>query len=128
MMPEDSPQQGGTGQQSGAGKPAAPDGHGSLASLRNIGKAALADFAVLEIQTIGQLAGQDADHLYLTLCQKTRQRHDPACMMSLPRPFIRPAREKPETGGALRHSAKHASRTAAFRFIAPVYNAGSPDF
>lgn len=77
MMPEDSPQQGGTGQQREAGKPAAPDGHGGLASLRNIGKAALADFAVLEIQTIGQLARQDADHLYLTLCQKTRQRHDP---------------------------------------------------
>lgn len=58
-------------------QPALSGEAGPLASLRNIGTAALADFAVLGIQTVPQLARQEADTLYLTLCQKTRQRHDP---------------------------------------------------
>lgn len=62
MMPED------TGTQKGTR---------CLADLRNIGKAALADFAVLGIETVPQLAEQEPDTLYLALCQKTRQRHDP---------------------------------------------------
>lgn len=62
MMPEDTTTQKGTR---------------CLTNLRNIGKAALADFAVLGIQTLPQLAEQEPDTLYLALCQKTRQRHDP---------------------------------------------------
>lgn len=49
----------------------------SLASLRNVGKATLADFAVLGIATVGELATKDADTLYLDLCRITRSRHDP---------------------------------------------------
>jgi hypothetical protein len=49
----------------------------SLARLRNVGKAALADFEILGISTISQLAAQDADALYVRLCETTRQRHDP---------------------------------------------------
>ncbi len=49
----------------------------SLTLLRNVGKAALADFKLLGITTIGQLAKADADKLYVQLCEATRQRHDP---------------------------------------------------
>ena len=49
----------------------------SLARLRNIGKAALADFKLLGVATVGQLATQDADALYVQLCEITGQRHDP---------------------------------------------------
>jgi nucleotidyltransferase/DNA polymerase involved in DNA repair len=48
-----------------------------LARLKNVGKAALADFKILGISTISQLAAQDADALYARLCETTRQRHDP---------------------------------------------------
>ena len=50
---------------------------GLLAGLRNIGKAALADFDALGIETVAELATQDADALYVRLCEITRQRHDP---------------------------------------------------
>lgn len=56
------------------GKNAAPKG---LAALRNIGKAMLADFRILGIDSVGQLAEQDADDLYVRLCVLTGQRHDP---------------------------------------------------
>ena len=49
----------------------------ALARLRNVGKAALADFKLLGITTVSQLAAQTADTLYVQLCQSTRQRHDP---------------------------------------------------
>ena len=49
----------------------------SLARLRNVGKAALADLKLLGIATVGQLAEADADTLYVQLCETTRQRHDP---------------------------------------------------
>ncbi|MDE2115074.1 MAG: hypothetical protein KGJ29_09455 [Hyphomicrobiales bacterium] len=49
----------------------------SLARLRNVGKAALADFELLGITTVSQLATKDADTLYVQLCETTRQRHDP---------------------------------------------------
>ena len=49
----------------------------SLARLRNVGKAALADFELLGITTVSQLAKTDADTLYVQLCETTRQRHDP---------------------------------------------------
>jgi hypothetical protein len=49
----------------------------SLARLRNVGKAALADFKLLGIGTVSQLAISDADALYVQLCETTGQRHDP---------------------------------------------------
>ena len=48
-----------------------------LSDLRNIGKAMLADFALLGITSIQQLAKQDADELYTRLCIMTAARHDP---------------------------------------------------
>jgi nucleotidyltransferase/DNA polymerase involved in DNA repair len=47
------------------------------AKLRNVGPATLADFKVLGIATLGELARQDADRLYLRLCEETARRHDP---------------------------------------------------
>jgi hypothetical protein len=49
----------------------------SLARLRNVGKATLADFKLLGISTVGELATNDADTLYVQLCEVTRKRHDP---------------------------------------------------
>ncbi len=49
----------------------------SLGRLRNAGKAALADFKLLEISTVGEIATTDADTIYVKLCETTRQRHDP---------------------------------------------------
>jgi hypothetical protein len=49
----------------------------SLVRLKNVGKAALADFKLLGIFTVGELATKDADTLYVQLCEITRQRHDP---------------------------------------------------
>lgn len=48
-----------------------------LRDLRNIGKAMLADFAVLGIESVAQLAAADADVLYERLQVKTGKRHDP---------------------------------------------------
>ena len=47
-----------------------------LSELRNIGKAMLADFALLGITSVQQLAKQDADELYARLCIMTAARHD----------------------------------------------------
>lgn len=49
----------------------------SLAMLRNVGPAAIADFKLLGIATIDQLVTENADELYLRLCTHTRVRHDP---------------------------------------------------
>jgi len=48
-----------------------------LAGLRNVGRATLADFHLLGITTVQQLAAEEPDALYLRLCQATSQRHDP---------------------------------------------------
>ncbi|PPQ32880.1 Mitomycin resistance protein mcrB [Rhodoblastus sphagnicola] len=48
-----------------------------LARLRNVGKAALADFKLLGIASVSQLAREDADSLYARLCLMTGRRHDP---------------------------------------------------
>jgi len=48
-----------------------------LAGLRNIGKAMLEDFRILGIESVPQLAAQDADELYARLCKLTGARHDP---------------------------------------------------
>ena len=49
----------------------------SLSTLRNVGKATLADFALLGVTTIGALARHNADELFTRLCKITEQRHDP---------------------------------------------------
>jgi hypothetical protein len=45
--------------------------------LRNIGRAMQADFQMLGIRTVGELATREADALYLELMAKTGTRHDP---------------------------------------------------
>ncbi|WP_395494997.1 helix-hairpin-helix domain-containing protein [Acetobacter sp. KSO5] len=94
----------------------------SLADLRNIGKAALADFAVLDIHTVQQLAEQEPDALYLALCQKTRQRHDP-CVYDVFAAAIHQAR----TGEALnwwRFTPDRKTRQKNGTF--PVYESTAP--
>ena len=49
----------------------------NLAKLRNVGPATLSDFKLLGITTLAHLAAQDADRLYLRLCEQTACRHDP---------------------------------------------------
>jgi thioesterase domain-containing protein len=48
-----------------------------LMALANIGPAMRADLERLGINTVAELALQDADTLYLRLNALTRQRHDP---------------------------------------------------
>lgn len=48
-----------------------------LSGLRNIGKAMRADFELLGIKSVAQLARCNADRLYARIQQLTRQRHDP---------------------------------------------------
>ena len=45
--------------------------------LRNIGAAMRADFHLLGIRTVGELATREADALYLDLAARTGRRHDP---------------------------------------------------
>ena len=51
----------------------------ALSDLRNVGKATLADFRVLGITTLAELAAADADQLFAELQRRTRQAHDPCC-------------------------------------------------
>jgi predicted flap endonuclease-1-like 5' DNA nuclease len=48
-----------------------------LAALRNVGPATLADFALLGIVTLDQLAAAEPDHLYKELQRLTGSRQDP---------------------------------------------------
>ena len=48
-----------------------------LSSLRNVGKSTLADFQLLGVGTVGELATRDADSLYLELQRITGKRQDP---------------------------------------------------
>jgi len=48
-----------------------------LRDLRNIGKAMLKDFALLDIKSVEQLACCDADDLYARIQTLTNSRHDP---------------------------------------------------
>lgn len=48
-----------------------------LTGLRNVGPAARADFDLLGIRSLAQLAASDADTLYRELQRRTRQRQDP---------------------------------------------------
>ena len=47
-----------------------------LRQLKNVGPATCADFAVLGIHSIAELAQADADELYLRLIKLTGQHHD----------------------------------------------------
>lgn len=49
----------------------------SLADLRNVGKAALGDFALLGIATLEELAASDPDVLHHALERATGTRQDP---------------------------------------------------
>jgi uncharacterized protein (DUF952 family) len=49
----------------------------NLAELRNVGKAALGDFALLEIRTVAQLSACKPGDLFTTLQTRTGQRQDP---------------------------------------------------
>ena len=48
-----------------------------LAKLRNVGKAALTDFAVLEIYSVAQLSRYEADDLFSELQMRTNSKQDP---------------------------------------------------
>jgi hypothetical protein len=52
-------------------------GPDELRALANVGAATQADFAVLGIDTVAQLAKQEADELYGRLNEITGRRHDP---------------------------------------------------
>ena len=86
-----------------------------LKRLRNVGKAALADFALLGIGSVAMLAEQDADALYVRLCALTQQRQDP-CVHDVFAATIHEAR----TGEAVdwwTYSADRKARQAAGRFV-----------
>jgi hypothetical protein len=51
----------------------------NLRDLRNVGKATLEDFVILEIETVAQLAQCNPDHLFRDLQRRTGKRHD-LCM------------------------------------------------
>ena len=89
----------------------------SLAKLRNVGKATLADFRLLGIATVGELAAQDADALYTRICEATSKRHDP-CVHDVFAATIHEAR----TGEALdwwSYTAARKLRQAAGDFPSP---------
>ena len=95
----------------------------SLADLRNIGKAALADFAVLGIHTMQQLAEQEPDALYLALCRKTLQRHDP-CVYDVFAAAIHQARTEEERNWwSFTPDRKMRQKNGTF----PVYEAAAPE-
>ena len=54
-----------------------PESELKLSSLRNVGKAALADFALLGISSVAQLKTADPDELFARLQIITGQKHDP---------------------------------------------------
>lgn len=50
-----------------------------LEDLVSVGPATAADFAVLGVRSVAQLARLDPRVLYEELCQRTGTRHDPCC-------------------------------------------------
>jgi Pathogenicity locus len=81
----------------------------SLSHLRNIGPAALGDFALLGIETVVQLGECEADTLYNELQIRSGQRQDP-CVWDVFAATIHQAR----TGEALNWWAFTAERKAHF--------------
>jgi hypothetical protein len=80
-----------------------------LSHLRNVGPAALSDFALLGIETVAQLAECAPDTLYHELQIRTGQRQDP-CVWDVFAATIHQAR----TGEALNWWAFTAARKAHF--------------
>lgn len=58
-------------------------GERRLGDLAGIGKAMLADFALLRISSVEQLAEADGDRLYEELCERTGTRQDPCVLDTL---------------------------------------------
>jgi hypothetical protein len=93
-----------------------------LAKLRNVGPATLADFKLLGVATMAQLATQDADRLYLRLCEETGRRHDP-CVHDV----FTAAVHQAQTGEPVNwwtYTAGRKLRQAAGDFPQPVIQAG----
>jgi hypothetical protein len=63
-----------------------------LADLSGIGKAMLADFALLKIRSVDELAAADPDALYTDLCHLTNSRQDP-CVLDTFRCAVSQARD-----------------------------------
>jgi len=63
-----------------------------LSDLSGIGKAMLADFALLKITSVEQLAAADPLQLYDDLCKRTRSRQDP-CVLDTFRCAVAQARD-----------------------------------
>lgn len=51
-----------------------------MGDLSGIGKAMLADFALLGIRSVEELAMADPDRLYDALCERTNTRQDPCVL------------------------------------------------
>jgi hypothetical protein len=51
----------------------------ALGDLESVGPATLADFRLLGISSVAQLAREEPRELYLRLCASTGVRHDPCC-------------------------------------------------
>lgn len=64
----------------------------SLGDLSGIGKAMLADFALLGIRSVDDLAAADPDQLYNDLCERTQTRQDP-CVLDTFRCAVAQARD-----------------------------------
>ena len=52
----------------------------ALTDLPNVGTSLAADLQLIGIKTPGELKGRDPYAMYDTLCQLTRQRHDPCVL------------------------------------------------
>jgi nucleotidyltransferase/DNA polymerase involved in DNA repair len=57
-----------------------PPADRKLADLSGIGKAMLADFALLQIRSVDDLASADPDRLFTDLCKLTNSRQDPCVL------------------------------------------------
>lgn len=57
-----------------------PPADRKLADLSGIGKAMLADFALLQIRSVDELASADPDRLFTDLCKLTNSRQDPCVL------------------------------------------------
>lgn len=63
-----------------------------LGDLSGIGKAMLADFALLKIRTVDELAAADPQKLYDDLCKRTKSKQDP-CVLDTFRCAVAQARD-----------------------------------
>jgi hypothetical protein len=81
-----------------------------LRDLKNIGKAMLADFELLGVESVDQLAGCDPNELYDRLQEVTGHRHDP-CVLDTFMAVVHEAR----TGERLNWWAFTSARKAAAR-------------